>query len=146
MAGGLIAQRLAGGSSAGCFSLLSSANVYRSRYRNRPKLAGLFLKHSPVLQVLSRDRPRWFRGKRGGTRLIGTQKSWQAFVTVAVRRPPLHLSCQDESLLVPTSWFLLWLFRLTCTLGQILTGAQLLHFQYLRLSYDSREPRQQDFL
>lgn len=38
----------------------------------------------------------------------------QAFVTMAVRRPPLPLSCQDEFVLVCTSWFLFqrWCFHL----------------------------------
>lgn len=80
-----------------------STSIYRSCYRNRPKLARLFYKRSPVLQVVT-DRPDSFTGRRVGAWLVMTQKNLPAFVTVAVRRPPLHLSCQDKSLLVPTSW------------------------------------------
>lgn len=45
---------------------------------------------------------------------------------MAVRRPPLQLSCQDESLHVPVSWFLLqrWLFHLTSVLWRIQTGTE----------------------
>lgn len=100
-----------------------STSIYSSCYRNRPKLAGLFFERYSVLQAL-RDRPDSFTGKSAGACLVMTQKNLQAFVTVAVRRPPLHLSCQDESLLVPTSWFLLWLVHLTCTLWHILTGTE----------------------
>lgn len=51
-----------------------------------------------------------------------TQKLFvRAFVTVAVGRLPLHLNCWDESLLALTSGFLLWFFRLTCTLWCIPT-------------------------